>query len=136
MAIPSVHLFFPCAGGKVDEQDGGITIRDPIYALYLPEKVNDSYSSGIIFFYAHIVGGLGTVHCRIEAREESGKKVVKSMPATVTFSAENRFIGLEFLIEFPEFTLEQPGIWKFALFANYAEEPIATTEIRFLERGL
>jgi hypothetical protein len=132
MAVkPEVQLFFPCAGVEVNEENNAITITNPISTLYLPQGVQFPCSSGILNFYVDIKGGVGKFHCRIRGRDENWNTVVETKPKSIVFCEDNRFDGVQFAFQLPEFEITEAGAIEFELMVNYAEEPIAITLIRF-----
>ena len=132
MAVkPQVQLFFPCANVEVNATNNVITITNPISTLYIPEGAPFPCSSGNLFFYVDIKGGLGKFHCRIRGRDENRHVVVETNPIPVVFTEDNRFDGLQFAFQFPEFEVVAAGIIEFELLVNYALEPIATALVRY-----
>lgn len=132
MAVkPQIQLFFPCAYVETNEADNAITITNPISTLYIPQDVQFPCSSGILFFYVDIKGGVGTFHCRIRGRDEHDRIVVETRPQSIVFTEENRFDGLQVAFQLPEFEIASPGVVEFELLANYAEVPIASALVRF-----
>jgi hypothetical protein len=134
MAVkPQVQLFFPCANVEIDEANNAFTITNPVSTLYLPAGTPFPCSSGVLFFYADIKGGVGKFHCRIVGRDENRKVVVKTKPKSIVFTTDNRFDGVQVVFRLPEFELIEPCVVEFELIANYAAEPIARAVV--LVRG-
>jgi hypothetical protein len=132
MAVrPEVRLFFPCASVAVNDDDNRVTIVDPIFSLYLLPDTVFPCSSGVLYFYLEILGGVGTYHCRIRGRDENQILLVETTPLTIVFTEANRYDGGQFPFKLPEFEISEPGIIEFGLYANYSQDPIATTHIRF-----
>jgi hypothetical protein len=130
--MPRAHLFFACADVAIDAGNS-ITMRDPLYAVYLNQSTGaDTFASGVLCFYARLIEGLGEFHCRVEAFDDNGVFVKRSTPTTITFTEDNRFEGIQFPLMLPSMAV-RPGVYEFALLANYVETPLATCEIRFIE---
>ncbi|MBI1830825.1 MAG: hypothetical protein HYR84_05165 [Planctomycetes bacterium] len=132
MAVrPQVSLFFPCANVETNETTNTIVITNPLSTLYLPPGAQFPCSSGILFLYVDMKGGVGKFHCRIRGRDEKRRIILETKPKPIVFTEENRFDGIQFAFRLPEFELAEPCVVEFELLANYAVEPIATAFARF-----
>ncbi len=49
----------------------------------------------------------------------------------IVFTEDNRFDGVQFAFQFPDFAVPEAAVIEFELLVNYAVDPIATTLVRF-----
>jgi len=130
--MPIARLFFACAHIDKNDQDGRITIVDPIDSIMVPEGLS-KISLGPIFFYVQVKEGLGTFYFRIEIRNERGRRLAKTKPRELVFSEKNHNAVEELVFKIRDLQLNSAGIVQFDLFAN--EVVLASWEVRILTYG-
>ena len=133
MLLPSVRLFFSCAGGNVNEETDTITLVNPIFELHLPQGAQFPFVIRSLFTYINLSGGLGAFRVHVEVSDEEGRLLTKTKPIPVEHKPDNRKSGSDYVVEIPEFKIKKPGVFTVSLFHNY--KCIATTEICILNFG-